>query len=133
MLLTFQELTFFPFKDADEHAKEEHMKSSYWLNELENTERNIQVVNLSAQKQDEDLRKPPQHSEEFCRICHCGSEDEALISPCNCSGSAMHVHQKCLVSWFELQKDQTCELCLYEVKINKRGFKPLLQVIVAKN
>lgn len=67
--------------------------------------------------------------EEFCRICHCGTEDEELISPCRCSGSAKYAHQSCLLSWFELKKDKICELCLYEMNAKKTGFKPLAQVL----
>ena len=67
--------------------------------------------------------------EEFCRICHCGAEDEELISPCRCSGSAKYAHQSCLLSWFEMKKDKICELCLYEMNVKKTGFKPLAQVL----
>ena len=67
--------------------------------------------------------------EEFCRICHCGAEDEELISPCRCSGSAKHAHQSCLLSWLELKKDKICELCLYEMNVKKTGFKPVAQVL----
>ena len=46
---------------------------------------------------------------DFCRICHCGSEVEELISPCHCSGSlgksAQHPNNQYLVlqlPWLEV-------------------------------
>ncbi|XP_002158651.1 E3 ubiquitin-protein ligase MARCHF8 isoform X1 [Hydra vulgaris] len=53
----------------------------------------------------------------ICRICH--SDDDELIAPCNCSGSARYVHAKCLVTWFKKTVKNQCELCMGDVKIRK--------------
>lgn len=65
-------------------------------------------------------------TEDECRICQSGGE-EALISPCKCSGSAKWVHESCIVKWFQISETSSCELCAREVSIKKRT-KPLHQV-----
>lgn len=67
-------------------------------------------------------------SEDECRICQSGGE-EALISPCKCSGSAKWVHESCIVKWFQISETSSCELCAHDVSIKKRT-KPLHQVSV---
>lgn len=44
----------------------------------------------------------------ICRICHEGSADEALLSPCHCSGSVKHVHQTCLQQWLQAGASESC-------------------------
>jgi len=56
----------------------------------------------------------PQAEEEeemlFCRICHDSSEDEELISVCNCTAP---VHASCLQRWGEESGGRLkCEICL---------------------
>ncbi|XP_031572679.1 E3 ubiquitin-protein ligase MARCH8-like [Actinia tenebrosa] len=58
-----------------------------------------------------------------CRICHNGGNEEKLLSPCRCCGSAKYAHQSCLMTWFEKKKNKICEICLYEVKLVRKGFK----------
>ncbi|XP_022779325.1 uncharacterized protein LOC111320864 isoform X1 [Stylophora pistillata] len=100
-----------------------------WINSLEETTRRTLFIHhlpieICDPVKDISLFS---YEAEFCRICHCGGEDEELIAPCRCSGSAKFAHQSCLLSWFELKKDKTCELCLYEISVKKMGFKPILQ------
>lgn len=66
-------------------------------------------------------------SQSICRICHSSGE-EALITPCYCSGSAKHVHASCLLTWFKKEVKNTCELCRHKVSIKKKG-KPYAEVI----
>lgn len=56
----------------------------------------------------------------ICKICYNGSEDEPLLSPCNCSGSIKYVHQSCLMKWLKARKP-VCELCNYKYIILKKA------------
>jgi len=101
-----------------------------WVNSLDDgTKRTYVIHQISGENAAPIKDKTLFSCEEFCRICHCGAEDEELISPCRCSGSAKYAHQSCLLSWLELKKDKICELCLYEMNVKKTGFKPLAQVL----
>ena len=62
----------------------------------------------------------------ICKICYNGDEEEALLSPCNCSGSIKYVHQSCLLKWLKARKP-ICELCNREYVILKKA-KPYEQV-----
>lgn len=46
-----------------------------------------------------------------CRIC---LEDDDLISPCKCSGTAAYVHEECLVKWMNVSGRSDCEICKHE-------------------
>lgn len=101
-----------------------------WVNSLENSSKRTYLIHqISGENATSIKEKSLFCCEEFCRICYCGAEDEELISPCRCSGSAKYAHQSCLLSWFEMKKDKICELCLYEMNVKKTGFKPLAQVL----
>lgn len=104
-----------------------------WINSLEETTRRTLFIHHLPVEICDPVKDMSLFSceAEFCRICHCGKEDEELIAPCRCSGSAKFAHQSCLLSWFELKKDKTCELCLYEISVKKMGFKPFSQVLKA--
>lgn len=65
--------------------------------------------------------------EGHCRICHCGGEDETLISPCNCSGSLQYVHESCLVHWMQCKMVDSCELCQRKIEV-VRQVKPFCSV-----
>jgi hypothetical protein len=45
----------------------------------------------------------------ICRICL--EEDDKVISPCNCKGSAEFVHEACLQKWRRNQRRFRCEIC----------------------
>ena len=48
-----------------------------------------------------------------CRICQSHSNQEVLISPCNCKGTLAHVHLPCLERWLNQASRTYCELCMY--------------------
>ncbi|CCW63911.1 unnamed protein product [Phytomonas sp. EM1] len=62
----------------------------------------------------------------FCRICRDGEEDEALVAPCNCTGSVRWVHLSCLDHWRlesikrNISNYNTCEICKSPFKIKVR-------------
>ena len=66
-------------------------------------------------------------TEGHCRICHCGGEDETLISPCSCSGSLQYVHESCLVHWMQSKMVDSCELCQRKIEV-VRKVKPFCSV-----
>lgn len=72
-------------------------------------------------------------SQSICRICHCGSSQEKLLTPCNCRGTSQFVHASCLAGWFTKKRNKTCELCLYEVNVKRRGLKPFSMVSLDYN
>lgn len=68
----------------------------------------------------------------ICRLCwgEAEEEDDPLLTPCNCSGSLAHIHQKCLASWQHTLRAQgqgrrahICELCKapYRLQPDSRG------------
>jgi len=44
-----------------------------------------------------------------CRICY--DEEGALITPCDCKGSAGSVHASCLYDWLQVSQSPACEIC----------------------
>lgn len=70
-------------------------------------------------------------AEDICRICLGEAEDsEALISPCDCSGSVKWVHQRCLLRWMKSRDDENCELCGYSYDVTS-SIKPFRKVTFA--
>ncbi|XP_078662028.1 E3 ubiquitin-protein ligase MARCHF8-like [Branchiostoma floridae x Branchiostoma belcheri] len=60
----------------------------------------------------------------MCRICHDGEDEEdAMISPCLCSGSLQYCHQECLLKWLGWKSSWTCELCSHDFSIVNHGLK----------
>ncbi|XP_035700233.1 E3 ubiquitin-protein ligase MARCHF11-like [Branchiostoma floridae] len=60
----------------------------------------------------------------MCRICHGGEDEEdAMISPCLCSGSLQYCHQECLLKWLGWKSTWTCELCSHGFSIVNYGLK----------
>jgi len=65
-----------------------------------------------------------------CRFCKSSDEtqDNPLISPCNCTGSIKYIHVKCMKAWYQSKlarnvseyvnaysmKGLECELCKYK-------------------
>ncbi|XP_014340299.2 E3 ubiquitin-protein ligase MARCHF3 [Latimeria chalumnae] len=60
----------------------------------------------------------------FCRICHEGSSNEELLSPCECNGSLKLVHGSCLEHWLSASNTSHCELCHFEFALERLP-KPL--------
>eukprot|EP00451_Oxyrrhis_marina_P005194 CAMPEP_0204276130 /NCGR_PEP_ID=MMETSP0468-20130131/27368_1 /ASSEMBLY_ACC=CAM_ASM_000383 /TAXON_ID=2969 /ORGANISM="Oxyrrhis marina" /LENGTH=418 /DNA_ID=CAMNT_0051252643 /DNA_START=23 /DNA_END=1279 /DNA_ORIENTATION=+ len=59
----------------------------------------------------------------FCRICHGGSEEGRLISPCMCNGSMRYVHLVCLEEWRQASANSRsyfeCETCKYRYQFSR--------------
>lgn len=111
----------------------EHQPGSVSIEMSEITEQN-EVENTICEKLSSDTTtiyiSEGDNSEvetDLCRICHCGEEAEALISPCLCTGSVKFVHHTCLMSWLQRAVMSKCELCLYPLAV-KRKRKPLCKV-----
>ncbi|NXR05041.1 MARH3 ligase, partial [Sagittarius serpentarius] len=47
----------------------------------------------------------------MCRICHEGSSQEDLLSPCECTGTLGSIHRSCLEHWLSASNTSYCELC----------------------
>ncbi|XP_013389797.1 E3 ubiquitin-protein ligase MARCH4 [Lingula anatina] len=62
----------------------------------------------------------------ICRICHMpDTAQDALISPCRCSGTLQFIHVTCLKRWLEVcsrktRKPPKCELCHYQFHRHKK-------------
>jgi hypothetical protein len=46
-----------------------------------------------------------------CRICHEISDEDKMISPCECSGSIKYVHEECIQKWINIKRSNICETC----------------------
>lgn len=46
-----------------------------------------------------------------CRICLDESDQEELISPCQCRGSAAFIHRRCLLQHIDHYPDGICRVC----------------------
>eukprot|EP00794_Sanderia_malayensis_P004658 gene4658-5266_t len=55
-----------------------------------------------------------------CRICHCGGDDEKLISPCACAGTLQFIHESCLIQWMKSKMINNCELCQIKIEIVRK-------------
>jgi hypothetical protein len=53
-----------------------------------------------------------------CRICQQSDQtnDNSLVSPCDCRGSVGFIHQKCLEHWVKVSEKLTCDLCKKDLK-----------------
>ena len=60
----------------------------------------------------------------ICRICLDKGDPNDLITPCACSGTMAHVHEKCLRTWIETKKvpirRYRCEQCLNNLVVYKK-------------
>ncbi|XP_061409522.1 E3 ubiquitin-protein ligase MARCHF3 isoform X1 [Lethenteron reissneri] len=62
----------------------------------------------------------------FCRICHEGSAQEELLSPCECTGTLGWVHRSCLEHWLAASNTSYCELCHFQFLVERKP-QPLTQ------
>ncbi|OEL28338.1 hypothetical protein BAE44_0010640 [Dichanthelium oligosanthes] len=46
-----------------------------------------------------------------CRICQEEGEEEAMDSPCACTGTLKFAHRKCIQRWCNKKGNITCEIC----------------------
>ena len=67
--------------------------------------------------------------DKICRICYGGdSVFDKLITPCLCSGSTKYAHETCLLQWVSFKGSKSCEICLYNMEIHRKGIKPFWKV-----
>ncbi|NXR05759.1 MARH3 ligase, partial [Semnornis frantzii] len=62
----------------------------------------------------------------MCRICHEGSSQEDLLSPCECMGTLGTIHRSCLERWLSSSNTNCCELCHFRFAVERRP-RPLLE------
>lgn len=58
--------------------------------------------------------------ERQCRICLDTEDQQTLISPCLCRGSAEFIHQECLERYVEHYPDGICRVCLVKFHYQHR-------------
>jgi hypothetical protein len=46
-----------------------------------------------------------------CRICLEDNDQETMVRPCACRGTAEWVHRECLLRYFEVYPDGRCHVC----------------------
>jgi hypothetical protein len=83
--------------DSNNHLRHE----SYKLNKLNGTMENMNKLKLNSKILDNNLAE--NHSDNFitCRICYSikSTNEDPLISLCNCIGSVRFMHYTCLQKW----------------------------------
>ncbi|MFS7982012.1 putative transcription factor C2H2 family [Helianthus anomalus] len=55
----------------------------------------------------------------MCKICMVElteGADDTLKMECNCTGELALAHQECVIKWFSIKGNKTCEVCKQEVK-----------------
>ncbi|KFQ41681.1 E3 ubiquitin-protein ligase MARCH3, partial [Nestor notabilis] len=62
----------------------------------------------------------------ICRICHEGSSQEDLLSPCKCTGTLGTIHRSCLEHWLTSSNTSYCELCHFRFAV-ERKYRPLVE------
>lgn len=56
-----------------------------------------------------------------CRLCFGTAQDDSdLIEPCLCKGTIAKVHRKCLEKWFNFCGSTKCDLCLFEIRCERK-------------
>ncbi|NWX43760.1 MARH3 ligase, partial [Steatornis caripensis] len=62
----------------------------------------------------------------MCRICHEGSSQEDLLSPCKCTGTLGTIHRSCLERWLSSSNTSYCELCHFRFAVERKP-RPLVE------
>ncbi|NXD74005.1 MARH3 ligase, partial [Eolophus roseicapillus] len=68
----------------------------------------------------------PFNDQPICRICHEGSSQEDLLSPCKCTGTLGTIHRSCLQRWLTSSNTSYCELCHFRFAV-ERKYRPLVE------
>ncbi|XP_048384338.2 E3 ubiquitin-protein ligase MARCHF3 [Stegostoma tigrinum] len=66
------------------------------------------------------------HDRPMCRICHEGSNQEDLLSPCECTGTLGTIHRSCLEHWLSSSNTSYCELCHFKFSVERKP-RPLIE------
>ncbi|XP_030049431.1 E3 ubiquitin-protein ligase MARCHF3 [Microcaecilia unicolor] len=62
----------------------------------------------------------PFNDRPMCRICHEGSGQENLLSPCECTGTLGMIHRSCLEHWLSSSNTSYCELCHFSFVVERK-------------
>ncbi|POI31266.1 hypothetical protein CIB84_004983, partial [Bambusicola thoracicus] len=68
----------------------------------------------------------PFNDRPMCRICHEGSSQEDLLSPCECMGTLGTIHRSCLEHWLSSSNTSYCELCHFRFAVERKP-RPLVE------
>ncbi|KFO86048.1 E3 ubiquitin-protein ligase MARCH3, partial [Buceros rhinoceros silvestris] len=68
----------------------------------------------------------PFNDRPMCRICHEGSSQEDLLSPCECTGTLGTIHRSCLEHWLSSSNTSYCELCHFRFAVESKP-RPLME------
>ncbi|KAF1402504.1 E3 ubiquitin-protein ligase MARCH3, partial [Eudyptes chrysocome] len=68
----------------------------------------------------------PFNDRPMCRICHEGSSQEDLLSPCECTGTLGTIHRSCLEHWLSSSNTSYCELCHFRFAVERKP-RPLME------
>ncbi|NXT24038.1 MARH3 ligase, partial [Syrrhaptes paradoxus] len=68
----------------------------------------------------------PFNDQPMCRICHEGSSQEDLLSPCQCMGTLGTIHRTCLEHWLSSSNTSYCELCHFRFAVKHKP-RPLVE------
>ncbi|KAK2508818.1 hypothetical protein MC885_017231 [Smutsia gigantea] len=68
----------------------------------------------------------------MCRICHEGSSQEDLLSPCECTGTLGTIHRSCLEHWLSSSNTSYCELCHFRFAVERKP-RPLVETTTPVN
>ncbi|XP_053148209.1 E3 ubiquitin-protein ligase MARCHF3 isoform X1 [Hemicordylus capensis] len=68
----------------------------------------------------------PFNDRPMCRICHEGSSQEDLLSPCECTGTLGTIHRSCLEHWLSSSNTTYCELCHFRFAVERKP-RPLVE------
>ncbi|XP_066238232.1 E3 ubiquitin-protein ligase MARCHF3 isoform X2 [Saccopteryx leptura] len=68
----------------------------------------------------------PFNDRPMCRICHEGSSQEDLLSPCECTGTLGTIHRSCLEHWLSASNTNYCELCHFKFSLERKP-RPVME------
>uniref|UniRef100_G1KB44 E3 ubiquitin-protein ligase MARCHF3 n=1 Tax=Anolis carolinensis TaxID=28377 RepID=G1KB44_ANOCA len=72
------------------------------------------------------ILQSPFNDRPMCRICHEGSSQEDLLSPCECTGTLGTIHRSCLEHWLSSSNTTYCELCHFRFAVERKP-RPLVE------
>ncbi|XP_040436106.1 LOW QUALITY PROTEIN: E3 ubiquitin-protein ligase MARCHF3 [Falco naumanni] len=81
---------------------------------------------LSSVMRTLNTQSSPFNDQPMCRICHEGSSQEDLLSPCECTGTLGTIHRSCLEHWLSSSNTSYCELCHFRFAVEHKP-RPLVE------